>query len=275
MSHKVPARLHVLLARESTTGVVIRRGPSRHTAIIGWDRQTDHFEIGQWFSGRIYERRCDLSPDGAHFIYFAMNGRWASKAKGAWTAISRAPYLRALTLYAKGDCWHGGGLFQSSHKYWLNDGSGHELQLDNADLVKMSEYPWHESYGGECLGVYYIRLQRDGWTLKPMIPYEDGHITVFEKNLSGHWILRKLAHATLRHPIGRGVYYDTHELWNCQTEEVISCEGWEWADIDGERLVWAAEGMLHSGYLDLDGLKDKKVLNDFNHLQFERIKAPY
>lgn len=148
MPRKVAARLHVLLAR--------RRGPSRHTAVIGWNRQTDRFNIGQWFSGRIYERRCDLSPDGAHFIYFAMNGRWDSKAKGAWTAISRAPYLRALTLYAKGDCWHGGGLFQSSHEYWLNDGYGHELQLNNADLIKTTQYPWHEAYGGECLGVYFI-----------------------------------------------------------------------------------------------------------------------
>lgn len=276
MSRTVAARLHVLLARDASTGVVIRRGPSRHTAIVGWDRETDRFKIGQWLYGRIYERRCDLSPDGKHLIYFAMNGRWDSSVKGSWTAISRAPYLRALTLYAKGDCWHGGGLFQSSRKYWLNDGHGHELQLDNADLSKATEYPWHEVYGGECLGVYFIRLQRDGWTMKHTAPDNDGgHISVFEKRVNGHWTLRKLAHATVHHPVGRGVYYDTHELLNSRTEEVIPCDSWEWAEVDGGRLVWAAQGMLHSGHLGAKGLTGAKVLLDFNSMQFERIRAPY
>ena len=81
----------------------------------------------QWLKGRIYERRCDISPDGKHLIYFAMNGRWREEAKGSWTAISRALYLTVLTLLAKGDCWHGGGLFVGNDAYWLNDGYGHEV----------------------------------------------------------------------------------------------------------------------------------------------------
>jgi len=42
-----------------------------------------------------------------------MNGHWGSATGGSWTAISRAPWLRALVLFGKGDCWHGGGLFTS------------------------------------------------------------------------------------------------------------------------------------------------------------------
>ena len=71
----------------------------------------DATEVGQWLRGRLYELRADLSPDGKYLIYFAMNGHWGSRAKGAWTAISRAPYLTAIALFAKGDCWNGGGLF--------------------------------------------------------------------------------------------------------------------------------------------------------------------
>ena len=41
--------------------------------------------------GRVYERRSDVSPDGKYFIYFAMNGRWTTATKGAWTAIARVP----------------------------------------------------------------------------------------------------------------------------------------------------------------------------------------
>ena len=79
-----------------------------------WDRATDTFALGQWLIGRIYERRADLSPDGRHMIYFARDARWQSETGGSWTAVSRAPWLRAVTLWAKGDCWQGGGLFSMS-----------------------------------------------------------------------------------------------------------------------------------------------------------------
>lgn len=276
MQRPVPPRIHVLLARDSSASIVVRRGPTRHTAIIGWDRKTDKFRVGQWLYGRIYERRCDLAPDGKHFIYFAMNGRWASSAKGAWTAISKAPYLKAVSLFAKGDCWHGGGLFRTSTEYWLNDGYGHELQKEDRSLRRVDEYPWRERYGGECPGVYYIRLQRDGWQLKYSAP--DGHgdqVTVFEKRVNNHWNLRKRAHSGIGHAVGRGVYFDTHELFNSRTEQVIPKLDWEWAELDGDRLVWAANGCLYSGRIDVNGLRSEKLLHDFSPMQFEALEAPY
>src|ERR1044071_8005891 len=86
---KFPAHLHVLLARDAKVGLVIRRGPSKSVCTVLWDRKRNKFKLGQWIRGRIYERRCDLSPDGKHFIYFSMNGRCKSETKGSWTAISR------------------------------------------------------------------------------------------------------------------------------------------------------------------------------------------
>lgn len=94
--------------------VVLRRGPIRHIAVIAGDRRHDRFSLGQWLNGlcgshlRAPQRAL---PNGQHLIYFAMSGRWQPAAKGAWTTVSRAPYLKALELHAKGDCWHGGGLF--------------------------------------------------------------------------------------------------------------------------------------------------------------------
>ncbi|HKA14699.1 MAG TPA: hypothetical protein VKH41_06755 [Myxococcota bacterium] len=271
----VPARLHVLLAREAATAVVIRRGPSRHVAVIGWDRATDTFEIGQWLCGRIYERRCDLSPDGVHLIYFAMNGRWRSRAKGSWTAISRAPYLEALTLLPKGDCWNGGGLFLSSRKYWVNGGACHGTLQDESRLTRVSDYPWSESYGGECPGVYYIRLQRDGWAMKSTGPERGDQVTLFEKRLSGHWRLRKRAYASVVRRQGRGCYFDEHQLWNARTEAATDLPDWEWADVDGERLVWAERGRLFAGEIGASGLANTRQLYDFNPLCFERLVAPY
>ena len=114
-------RLHGLLARSADTAVIIRRGPSTRVATFSWDRRTNEVQLGQWLKGRIYERRSDLTPDGKHLIYFAVNGQRRNETRGSWTAISRAPYLHALDLHAKGDCWEGGGLFPNSGSYWLNN----------------------------------------------------------------------------------------------------------------------------------------------------------
>ena len=266
----------MLLARDADTGVVIRRGPSKRVCTIGWQRDTDRFELGQWLKARIYERRCDLSPDGRHLLYFAMNGRWASEAKGAWSAISQAPYLKASTLLAKGDCWHGGGLFLSNRDYWLNDGYGHTVLRDASGLKRAERDPQHASYGGECPGVYYLRLQRDGWTLRDApTGTRSGTTWMFEKRINAHWQLRKFAHAGLGHAAGRGCYYDEHALWHPRAERLLPLPDWEWADVDRGRLVWAEHGVLSAGFVAVDGLRDVRVLFDFRAMRYERRLAPY
>lgn len=272
----IPPRLHVILAREARTGVVIRRGPSKSVAVLGWNRRTDEFQLGQWLRGRIYERRCDLSPDGKWFIYFAMNGRWQSKAKGSWTAISRAPFLKAVTLLAKGDCWHGGGLFLDNTTYWLNDGYGHQTLSSHPSLKR--DPAWRPSawYGGECPGVYYLRLQRDGWTLARQQKQRDGsEVTVFEKLLPGGWVLRKFAHEQVGAPPGKGCYWDEHELEHSASRTLLEGKDWEWADVDGKRLVWAADGCLWTGYVRKRGVQDPRCLHDFRALKFTARAAPY
>lgn len=276
MDSAVPARLHVLLARQSEHAVIIRRGPSKHAAVIGWDRKTDTFTLGQWLRGRIYERRCDLSPDGEHLIYFAMNGQWKSKVRGSWTAISRAPYLKAVTLFAKGDCWNGGGLFRDNGHYWLNDGPyTHALLWEDRDLVRIDD----ASPGSlsECPGVYYERLVRDGWTAGDWRRNDSGGALVaFDKPISDRWLLRKYAHATSQRRVGRGCYFDTHELIDRRSGEAIVKEDWEWADVDRGRLVWAADGRLGAIRIDAKGrLGSENVLRDFNAMKFERLTAPY
>lgn len=277
MPKPVPARLHVLLARDCPKAVIIRRGPSRHTAVIGWDRSTHRFSLGQWLYGRIYERRCDLSPDGRHLIVFAMNGRWSAKAKGSWTAVSQAPWLKALDLHAKGDCWHGGGLFLSAREYWLNDGYGHERQRFVSGLACRTDYPWDAHHGGECPGVYYLRLQRDGWRLcGDAQAARRATVTTFEKPIHARWTLRKLAHATWPNTVrGRGCYYDEHSLVNVHSGQEVPCSHWEWAEGDGRRLWWASAGKLFEARLGDEGPRQVRELADFNDLRFEAREAPY
>jgi hypothetical protein len=277
MHHRFPARLHVLLASAAPVGVVLRRGPVNAVCSILWNRETDEFRIGQWVRARIYERRSDISPDGRHMIYFARSARWQSETKGSYTAVSRVPWLKAVVLFGKGDCWQGGGLFTSSSQYWLNGGCCHFLIRDSGEITSDPDFRPTEFYGGECPGVYYPRLQRDGWVLKDRLDAGLGTaMAVFEKALPNGWTLRKYAHAEAGTKAqGRGCYWDEHELEHSESHERISLPKWEWADLDGTTLVWAEDGLLKRATLDRNGLGNPKILYNFNGLEFERRTAPY
>lgn len=273
---RFPSRIHPLLARESHIGVIIRRGPSKQVCTILWDRQRDEFKLGQWLKGRIYERRCDLSPDGKYLIYFAMSGKWNSEGKGSWTAISRAPFLKAIVILPKGDCWNGGGLFTGKKSYWLNDGCGHTVLRNTNEVKRDLKFRPVQYFGGECLSVYYPRLLRDGWTLVERINVAKWRdFDVFEKPLYEGWLLRKIAHAEVGAPAGKGCYWDEHKLLHSASGAQIDCSQWEWADFDRSRLVWAESGKLFTGRLGREGLAAKSELFDCNQMTFEPIEAPY
>lgn len=256
---------------------MIRRGPSDSVCTLLWDRKTDTFEVGQWLRGRIYERRSDLSPDGKYLIYFALSGKWASETGGSWTAISRSPWLKALVLLGKGDAWNGGGLFTGKNRYWVNDGCGHTIIRDYMELRRDMKFQPREYYGGECTGVYYERLQRDHWKyISHLSAGSFDACTVFEKPLPGGWTLRKYAHEQVGSPPGKGCYWDEHELEHREYDRRSTFPDWEWADLDGSSLVWAEKGCLYrAGIEGRDGLKEPKLLHDFNAMKFEPIVAPY
>lgn len=276
MTVRFPARIHVLLASQAPLGVVIRRGPSKRAAVMLWDRRCDDFRLGQWLKGRIYERRSDLSADGKYLIYFAMNGKWDSESGGAWTAVSRAPYLKALALFPKGDCWHGGGLWTGASDYWINDGSGHSVLRDTDEVRRDRRFEPAAHYGGECRGVYYPRLIRDGWRLTARVSVSQwNEKDIFEKDIGHGWRLRKIAHAGTDSPDGKGCYWDEHQLVHGGSGTETDCPDWEWAELDGRRLVWASGGRLFAGSVGPDGVAGTTELGDFNSLEFEPRKAPY
>jgi hypothetical protein len=272
MSSKFPARLHVLLASKAPVGVVFRRGPANTVCTIGWDRENDTFQVGQWLRGRIYERRSDLSPDGRHLIYFARGGRRHAETKGSWTAVSRTPWLHALALYGKGDCWQGGGLFTSDCTYWLN--GCHFVVRDTGQIVRDEKYRPQGVFNAECLGVYYPRLLRDGWTMEITEGWR-GYCTVFTKPLPHGWILRKFALADANPPQGAGVYRDEHELEHPARKARIALPEWSWAERDGSDLVWAERGVLYRAAMTASGPAEARALFDFNGMHFEARQAPY
>lgn len=64
-------------------------------------------------------------------------------------------------------------------------------------------------------------------------------------------------------------------MCNSRTGQCFAHPGWEWAELDGERLVWAEAGKLFAGRIARAGLCDIRELQDFNAMRFERRTAPY
>ncbi|HZQ47236.1 MAG TPA: hypothetical protein VFC07_09515 [Verrucomicrobiae bacterium] len=182
--------------------------------------------------------------------------------------------MKAISLFAKGDCWHGGGFFLTNREFWINDGHGH-IQLKAAKALRQN-VTWHppENFGGECLTIYYNRLQRDDWVMSKE-KYQGADL--FEKQLPKSWKLRKLAFAesTIGAPPGQGCYWDAHELRHEVTNTILVYPEWQWADYVDGRLIFAVDGQLRTAQLGSGKLSDEKLLQDFNDMKFQAIAAPY
>jgi hypothetical protein len=281
-------RLYAILAREAPVGVIFRRGPSRQVRLIRWNLEDDSFEPGQWFGGRIYERRCDLSPQGDMLIYFAAKHR---PPHHSWTAVSRPPWLTALALWPKGDCWAGGGLFKSGQvillNHWLNQG---QLADGFALPPTLEVEPLGDSPGcGEDEPVESARLSRDGWTLacpgklraaqdRESLRWSFSLERVWRKpGASGH-VLRMLVRG-----IGErdGPWYRLdHEVMDADGQIRVYLPETDWAEWDrnGDLLFSRRGGLfrLPAAMVERGGDfgEQAQLLADFSTMTFEEIVAP-
>lgn len=276
-------RLFVVLARDTARAVVFRRGPSAHVALVLWRTDDDGFEIGQWFRGRIYERRCDLSPSGDKLIYFA----GYKMPLRTWTAVSTPPWLTAVALWPKGNAWGGGGLFETQHRIALNH-RPREMRLDErftlppqVTVTPLGEY----SGGGEDEPIYGTRLVRDGWRLvsegtehlrADHFAYDPPEVLSKAAPRDPRWelVMRKLSVAKRGGP-----WYELeHALVDRETGAEVLVPRADWADWDrtGD-LLFARDGKLlrltltHESAVDPDAARE---LIDLTALEFERKRAP-
>ncbi|MFK3779741.1 hypothetical protein [Agrobacterium sp. NPDC089420] len=286
----VPAapRLYAILARSARTGVIFRRGPSRQVQLIRWDLRNDTFEHGQWLKGRIYERRCDLSPSGELLVYFAATNR---APYGSWTAISKPPFFTALALWPKGDAWGGGGIFESEKTLLLNHSIGDDVSFQLAKGFRLKRgmhvKPCGEWSGrGEDEPVNSYMREREGWRVA-----EHGEGQTNGLNASALYsfsksrVLEKLGANGRRlqmilHSIGR-----SQKAWYGLDYRVLDRDGMllldlpetDWAEWDGGDLVFARGGCLYrlakSDFrLRADKLQDAlRCLHDFSAARFTAI----
>jgi hypothetical protein len=259
--------LYALVAREARIAVVFRRGPARRTQVLLWRLDTDTVESGQWFKGRIYERRCDLSADGTLLALFCASFR---KPLFSWTVLTRPPYVAPLALWPKGDCWGGGGLLDGgvlklNHGYG-SAGDPHEssLKLDPSFRLPahLSMQPLQTPMGqGEDDPIRVLRMERDGWQWIGAKPGPHIRQTmskvyqVFDKPFiarraikvreSDTLLFLQLQHHAIAEDQGRW-YFETAQIVDDQGRTLIDLGSVDFADLDPNGdVLYGAKGCLY------------------------------
>lgn len=252
----VPPRVFALPSEKSQKLIVIVRKKSKLTGVYVWDVKTNDIKLSQWLKGRIYEYFSDISSDGKHFLYSA------NKKGEGYTVISRAPWLKAITLW-RNVGGYGGGVFYGGKSYALYDGSEAYCELKNGEFkpVKNDEL-W------QIGGVYPLRLKRLGWAVKSKNETE----MVFCKPVHKNMILEKIWYRNKGNEIGRGGFCEAHRL--VSDLEAIELPTWEWCEIVGNQMVWAEKGCLFTVALKAD-INTPTLIADFNNAQFKERTAPY
>ncbi|BCM89410.1 hypothetical protein IAD21_01256 [Abditibacteriota bacterium] len=278
-----PPRLHVLLASEAPFGLIILR-PSRqkgdfHTCTIGWNRTDDSFKLGQWLKGKIYEQDCDLSPDGKHFLYFVAgySGSWKqgdSQPYRIWTAVSRAPYLKALVFRGQMTTHCSGGRFEDNNRFWFNGENEGQTGLED-ELEWIPQPPSKTVWAMEADKLYDLRMRRGGWKARELAPSQR-NVALWKKTRNA-WTLEQFSHyyCESEHPIGRGPFWQWYRASDNLSGETLGDQSWEWADFDNDRLVWAQGGKLFATPIWDGGHGDIIELANFNDWKFTAVQAPY
>lgn len=279
-------RLYCILARAAPAGVVFRRGPSKQVLLVVWHTNTDQFHEGQWLKGRIYERRCDLSPSGRRLIYFAADYK---RPYFSWTAVSRPPYLTALALWPKGDGWGGGGLFEKENSILLNHRAA-EMQLAEGFSLprNLQIKPFGQRPGwAEDSPIIDARLNRDGWRLvqdgeaiqhgiDASIWLEFSPPTVWSKqHVQSRRYELQMHIQGLRHRDGPW-YVIEHLVSDRDTGSVISLGRTDWADwCHSGDLLFAKDGKIFRLGFSAKGVLAEttaaKLLIDLNDRVFKEV----
>ena len=277
-------RLYAMLARKAPLAVVFRRGPSRQVLLLRWDTASHRLQAGQWFKGRIYERRCGLSPSGEKLIYFAT--KYGPGPLYSWTAVCRPPFLTALALWAKGDCWGGGGLFWNERSLLLNHPSWERRLADGFRLPgKIKVEPFGQRPGaGEDDPLHATRLARDGWVLRQKGAWREngvGATTWITYQEPVTWVKAAGALTLEMRILGIGErdgpwYVMEHAITGPGGEVLLDLGRSDWADWSpsGE-LLYAKDGRLYRAAADSRcGLREPEELIDLHALRFEAVEAP-
>lgn len=233
-------------------------------------------------SPRLAKSGCDLKREQVyqkilrdHAAEFAAMEKSPDYQDASWTAISQAPCLKALDLWINGSGWNGGGIFVDNHRVWINRPQPHRgkhVRTQDSGRFQILDTPpqgWEdEQNNGECPGIYFSRLERDGWIYEDESSIANTTI-VFTKPLPGEMMLEKRFNLSTDNQ--HEVYWEQHILY--QNKQVIADGAdWHWAEYDAprNRIVYTQNGTVCA--LDINQMQTV-TLQDFNDMKFKRPNA--
>lgn len=259
------ARLYVLFARDAPIGVIFRRGPSKQFRLILWHTDTDIFELGQWYKGRIDTSSISLSPDGRLLAYAITD--YSARAENSevgpgWIAVSRPPYLTAVGLWSTRNPYYGGTYFLSNH----------ELLVAGTSAIRRPPPDW--------LAVREIADYSDGvfrWNVRTTTSCAwEWQSRGWDLSANHEWIEKPVHDPRWGLEYHRGRYaWERVPMLREKAEGTLHALAAEQAEIDpAGRLILVRKGKLFAAAVADDMTLIERELADFNDMVFEPIPPP-
>jgi hypothetical protein len=247
------ARIHLLAARTQPVVIVIRRKPSKVFHVLRWNTRHDTIEAGSWFFGRLYEKRCDVSPAGDWMIYFA-----SSQHRGgttSWTGLAQPPWLRTVAHVPGTGTWMGGGFWRDARTLCVTAYPGWPAPALRDERMPrlpfaVQRHDWVRDAGD--LEVLTHRFDRD-WTA---VEAESAPRTTVASG--GNWSVRGVTWTWSRRPSARHPELRVRGPVDTATgfefllprSPALLADA-DWADYDAlGQLVFARAGVLYRCTLD-------------------------
>jgi hypothetical protein len=285
MSTDATCKLSCILAREAPIAAILRSGPSDWVQLIQWNLTNDTFVQGQWFHGRIYSRRSDLSPDGTKFLYFAakfQDSTYDATYTSSWTAVSKLPWLTAIALWPKGDFYAGGGLFHDNNHIWLNHRPERaKAHTDHQPPKELFVNP-NPFASGEDYPIYANRLERDGWryTQHGDFRLRNGEwITQLDERCVKSDTTRRfeleMTLTGIKSQTPGASFVFKYMLRDVVNQKACPVDADNWADWDRSgRLLFSKDGQLFAAQPMPGADLDPRRVADFTGNKFEEVKSP-
>lgn len=307
MGKVIPARIDGIVAREAPVAVIFRRGPSRHTQLLTWNLETDEITPGQWITGQVNTRSCDLSPNGKLLLGAFANYtkrhqkrfNRGSEVPEGWSAVSRPPFFTAIAVWCGPAPWFTGGLWTGNQGVILPM-LGTQVIMEPPEWLRTTTF----TSGLSEEIVFRVRLGNYGWKVIEARGIEDvfidpervNKLLLDDDDESGASQMITMAQEigkileqraaqliVMEKPFTRGTLRRIETGY--ETWQVVDCEGvvrrqflsgWystQFLDIDHRgRVVFGDQGCLWAW----EGFPDGKptLIADLNANRFEAIEAP-
>lgn len=249
-------KIRGFLASAANKGIFLYRKSSKVTYLVSfsYEKKKDKLTLGSRFYGKLYPNRCDISPDGADFIYFAMGAslREYGAKFTSWTAMCKQPEIKAQLFIGQNHTWGGGGVFLSSREIYLNTA---------ADLERPEKYyNYKVSYDNKLYNTS-LHFGR-GWNAVRKDKY--GNVKEASRS-NGEIIIERV----MKDEWGRTGEYSmfSYVIKDKDGNQLAGFEKINWCDLDNIDRLITAEGSKIKIY---EGLKAVKK-NNAKELDIEEL----